>query len=234
MKGNEEALMPDHRMSRKQFMSRLGRFGAGTCLCAAAASMHAAFGGPTSESISAAVSGQAKPLDQTRPGEKTVARSAKRMEFGDIWVKRFFDVLDGTLDADARRKLMTANGKACFAGYAGPPKKKPGPDAFERFTEWIARNGQAKGYAIEGRVVSFEFVGSAETGQASPEAVCLCPMAEAQKPGEFSPTYCLCSLGYVQEMHERILGRPVEVELVDSVLKGGRRCKFRMTVGENA
>jgi hypothetical protein len=222
--------MQDRRMSRKQFMSRLGRFGAGTCLCAAAAGMRAAFGGQTSESKSVTASGQAKPLDQTRPGEKTVERAAKRMEFGDHWVKRFFDVMDGTLDEGARRKLMMANGKACFAGYAGPPKKKPVPDAFERFSEWIAQNGKAKGYTIEGRVVSFEFVGSAETGQPSPEAVCLCPMAEAQKAGEFSPTFCFCSLGYVQEMHERILGRPVAVELVDSVLKGGRRCKFRMTV----
>jgi hypothetical protein len=31
-------------------------------------------------------------------------------------------------------------------------------------------------------------------------------------------------------MHERMLGRPIEVELVDSVLRGGNRCKFHMTV----
>jgi hypothetical protein len=222
--------MQDQHMNRKQFLARLGRFGGGTCLCAAAAGMQAAFGGQTSEAKSAAASAPAKALEQTKPGEKTIERAAKRMEFGDVWVKRFFDVMDGTLDEGAWRKLMMANGRACFAGYAGPPKKQPGPDAFEHFSEWIAKNGKEKGYAIEGRVVSFEFVGSAETGQASPEAVCLCPMAEAQKPGEFSPTFCLCSLGYVKEMHERILGRPVEVELVDSVLKGGKRCQFRMTV----
>ena len=34
----------------------------------------------------------------------------------------------------------------------------------------------------------------------------------------------------LNEMHERILGRPVEVEIVDSVLRGGKRCKFKMTV----
>jgi len=55
--------------------------------------------------------------------------------------------------------------------------------------------------------------------------------AEAQTAKTLSPTYCLCSVGYVREMHERVLGRPVEVELADSVLRGGKRCRFRMVVG---
>lgn len=66
--------------------------------------------------------------------------------------------------------------------------------------------------------------------QAWPERICLCPMAEARKGGQLSPTYRLCSVGYVKEMHERMLGRPVEVELVGSALQGGARCKFHMTV----
>jgi hypothetical protein len=202
-------------IKRKEFLATLAKVGAGTCACAAATGMRAAFGAQTAPA---------------KPGDKTVERAAKRMEFGDAWVRRFFEAVDGTLDEASRRRLMVANGKSCFAAYAGPPKKQPGPDALEKFTAWIAAQGKEKGYSIEGKVISFEFVGSAETGQASPEKLCLCPMAEAQKPGQISPTYCLCSVGYVKEMHERILGRPVEVELVDSVLRGGSRCKFRMTV----
>lgn len=206
----------DHRpLKRKEFLAAVGR--AGACACAAAAGMRAAFGGQTQ-------------APAPKPGDKTVERAAKRMEFVDGWVRRFFAALDKTVDETSRRKLMVANGRSCFAAYAGPPKKTPGPDALEKFKTWIAEQGKARGYTIEGNVISFEFVGSAETGQASPENICLCPTAEAQKAGELSPTYCLCSVGYVQELHERILGQPVEVELVDSVLRGGKRCKFRMTV----
>lgn len=64
-------------------------------------------------------------------------------------------------------------------------------------------------------MITSEYTSSAETGQAAPANICLCPMAEAQTAGSISPTYCLCSLGYVKEMHERILGRTVNVELVD-------------------
>jgi hypothetical protein len=206
----------DHRpLRRKEFLAALGK--GSVCMCAAAAGMRAAFAGQTQ-------------TPAPKPGDKTVERAAKRMEFVDGWVRRFFATLDKTVDEASRRKLMVANGRSCFAAYAGPPKKTPGPDALEKFKAWIAQQGKARGYSFEGNVISFEFIGSAETGQASPENVCLCPTAEAQKAGELSPTYCLCSVGYVQEMHERMLGRPVEVALVDSVLRGGKRCKFRMTV----
>jgi hypothetical protein len=207
--------MTHESIKRKDFLAALGKGGAGLCMCAAAAGMRAAFAGQTAPA---------------KPGEKSVERAAKRMEFADGWLRRFFEAMDRTLDDPTRKKLMMANGKSCFAAYAGPPRKQPGPDALEKFTAWVAQQGKDKGYSIEGKVISFEFVGSAETGQASPENLCLCPMAEAQKPGQISPTYCLCSVGYVKEMHERMLGRPVEVELVDSVLIGGKRCRFRMTV----
>jgi hypothetical protein len=48
--------------------------------------------------------------------------------------------------------------------------------------------------------------------------------------GTISPTYCHCSVGYVKEMHERMFGKPVAAELEDSVLRGGRRCRFKITV----
>lgn len=207
--------MTHQTLKRKDFLATLGK--AGVCVCAASAGMRRALAGQTA-------------APAPKPGDKTVERAAKRMEFVDGWVKRFFDAMDKTLDEGSRGRLMVANGRSCFAAYAGPPKQQPGPDAVEKFTAWIKQQGKDKGYAIDGRTISFEFVGSAETGQASPESVCLCPTAEAQKAGSFSPTYCLCSLGYVQEMHERMLGRPVKVELVDSVLRGGKRCKFRMTI----
>ena len=203
-----------HRpLDRKAFLATLGK--AGACMCAAAAGMRTA------------IAGQAA---ATKPGDKTTERAAKRMEFGDGWVRRFFEAVDQTLDEASRERLMVANGKSCFAAYAGPQKKEPAPDAVEKFMAWIGEQGKDKGYAYDGKVISFEFAGSAETGQAAPEGICLCPMVEAQKAGAFSPAYCLCSVGYVKEMHQRMLGKPVSVELVDSVLRGGKRCKFRLTI----
>lgn len=208
--------MEHQPLKRKDFLAAVGKGGA--CFCAAAAGMKIALAGPAQT-----------PPPVSKPGDKTPQRAVKRLEFIDGWVPRFFGVLDQTLDEPSRARLMTANGRACFAAFAGPAKKKPEPDALAKFKAWIGQKGRDQGYGLDGDVVTFEFVGSAETGQASPENICLCPLAEAQKAGQISPTYCLCSVGYVAEMHERALGRPVKVELVESVLRGGKRCKFRLT-----
>jgi hypothetical protein len=218
-------------MNRKQFLETVGKAGACACMCAAAGGMSAALAAEDPAKKPGTQPGAApEVIPETKPGDKTIARGAKRMEFADGWVKRFFESVDQTLDVPTRRRLMEANGKACYDAYAGPPHAKPGPDAVEKFTAWVRDKGRDHDYHMDGTAICFEYLGSAETGKASPENLCLCPMVEVQAAGKISPTYCHCSVGYVREMHERLLGRTVNVELEDSVLRGGSRCRFRMTV----
>ena len=53
------------------------------------------------------------------------------------------------------------------------------------------------------------------------------------KPAGLSSTYCACSLGYVKEMFEQKFGRNVDIEMLDSVLNGGKRCRFKITVHDD-
>jgi hypothetical protein len=204
--------MKNKTMDRKSFLKSIGKAGAGAC--AAAGGLKAALGW---------TAGQAK------PGDRTAERAVKRMEFADHWVKRFFDIMDKTLDADSRRKLMMANGKTCFREWITESKQEIKPVDFAQWAEQAAKDQKREGLRVEGNVIYFEFDSSAETGQSSAEGICLCPLVES-KPAGISPTYCLCSLGYVKEMHELRFGRKAEVELLDSVLLGGRRCRFKITV----
>lgn len=211
-------------VDRMAFVTNLG----GACLCAAVGGMRSAFAEEPPATPKAAPPDE--PTGSTKPGEKTVARSVKRMEFVDGWVERFFTVVDQTLDEPTRQRLLTANGRACFLAWAKDAPKRPEPASLETISAWVARAGKGHGYSMDGNTIAFEYVGSAETGQAAPENVCLCPTVEAQSSRTISATYCHCSVGYVQEMHERRFGRPVKVELVSSVLRGGPRCRFRITV----
>jgi hypothetical protein len=52
----------------------------------------------------------------------------------------------------------------------------------------------------------------------------------AYGPPDLSPTYCHCSVGYVAYMFERNLGRPVRVELLESLRGGGKACRFAVHV----
>jgi len=206
-------------MDRKSFLKSLGKAGtcAGVCACAAAAGLRAAL---------------ALEPGQVKPGDKTPERAVKRMEFADIWVKRFFDVMDQTLDAESRTKLMMANGKTCYRDWIRDSKQEIKQVEFEQWAEKATRAVNRNDLRVEGNIIYFQFESSAETGQESPQGVCLCPMVESRPPG-LSPTYCLCSVGYVKKMHELRFGRKADVDLLDSVLMGGKRCKFKITVLES-
>lgn len=57
---------------------------------------------------------------------------------------------------------------------------------------------------------------------------CHCPrMRDALKTSEaISPTYCYCGAGFYKGIWEEILQKPVEVKLLESVLKGDDVCKI--------
>ncbi|MFX0097887.1 MAG: DUF6144 family protein [Candidatus Hodarchaeota archaeon] len=57
---------------------------------------------------------------------------------------------------------------------------------------------------------------------------CHCPrIRDALKLSEkISPTYCYCGAGFYKDIWEEILQRPVEVEVLESVLKGDDVCKI--------
>jgi hypothetical protein len=206
--------MIDRSMNRKQFLGSVGRCGLGSCSCI--------LGGKAASLLAQ----ESKP-DAPQPAKKP--RSQERIEFAEKWVTRFFDVLDANLDTEARKKIMMANGRVCFLEWIKETGKQIKPVTLEQFAAWVRSNIKDDTYRVDGNTVYMQYTWAAETGQLSQEGACLCPFIES-KPAGLSPTYCLCSVGYVKVMHEMRFGRPVEVELLDSVLKGGQRCKFKITI----
>jgi len=57
---------------------------------------------------------------------------------------------------------------------------------------------------------------------------CHCPrVREILKSSvTISPTYCYCGAGFYKGIWEEILGQPVEVELLETVLQGDEVCRF--------
>ena len=56
-------------------------------------------------------------------------------------------------------------------------------------------------------------------------APCACPLV---KMGRTPVEFCDCSRGWTQAAFSTVLGRPVSVEIEESVLRGGSRCSFRI------
>jgi predicted hydrocarbon binding protein len=48
---------------------------------------------------------------------------------------------------------------------------------------------------------------------------------------QMSPTYCLCSRAFVRTYWTEVLGRPVDVEVVETALTGSTECRFKVSLG---
>jgi predicted ArsR family transcriptional regulator len=57
---------------------------------------------------------------------------------------------------------------------------------------------------------------------------CYCSHVNKIPPETLSATYCNCSRGWAKALFEGVLGRPVEIILEESIVKGDKRCKFRI------
>ena len=206
--------MKEGSINRKEFLMKAGAFCGGSCVCAL-------LGGR--DLLYAQDAGQ----NSTPPAEKP--RSEARIKFAENWIKRFMDVLDSNLDEETRNKIMMANGKVCFREWIKETNQQIKPTTLKEMADRVKANVTDDSIRIEGNVIYYQYMASAETGLPSDEGQCLCPLVES-KPAGLSSTYCSCSVGYVKEWYDILLGRPTKVELLESVLRGDKRCKFKITV----
>ena len=208
--------MENQSIGRKQFLTTVGKICTGSCICAA-------IGGFDNLMAQDATISDSTSAPTPKP------RSEVRMEFATKWVRRFMEVLDTTLDEETRKKVMMGSGKACFLSWISETGQQIRPVTLEQYTEWVKKNVKDGSTRVEGNTIYFKYMAAAETGLPSDDNQCLCPLVEDKTAG-LSRTYCWCSIGYVKQWHDMLFGHPVTVELVDSVLWGGKRCEFKITV----
>jgi hypothetical protein len=127
---------------------------------------------------------------------------------------RLLSVMDEQLDDATRSKVLQGMGRECSREY-GPFFNKYRGD-LQAFlakikTAWVERTEYDEKTGIL-RVI----------GKPAP---CGCPLV---KTGRTPAEFCDCSRGWTQTAFSTVLGRPVSVEIEESVLRGGTRCSFRI------
>lgn len=132
------------------------------------------------------------------------------------WVVGLMENLDTQIGEPQRVALMEARGRACARG--GPAKRaesfKGNLDGF--IADMVAHLGP-EGVRREGNVVKVTY------------QACYCPMV-APLAEPLSPTYCACSLGWLKEMYETVTGKPVTVQALETIKRGGKACRFEVTL----
>jgi hypothetical protein len=155
----------------------------------------------------------------------------EKVEFAQMWVKRFFEIIDQQLDEETRIKLMQSNGAACAKGaYGDFTDNKPATieEIDQKIVNLQKNLGKDNIYRQDGTIF-FNYVANPK-GLKISDGYCLCPLIE-NKPEILSPTYCQCSVGYVKYMFQRhITFKPVQVVLLESLRSGGKACRFKVVL----
>jgi predicted ArsR family transcriptional regulator len=126
---------------------------------------------------------------------------------------KFLDVLNQEVDPATKKKILRSLGRQCAQQYRSA--------TFDKY------KGDIKGFlkAVQpGWFAKAEYDEKAGLIRIVDRATkCACPLVQQ---GVTSGDQCQCTLGWQEETYSRILGRPVEAELEESILRGGRRCVY--------
>ena len=137
----------------------------------------------------------------------------------DAGQKRFaklVKVLNDTLDEPTRKRVFESLGRFCAQDSRYLTDQYKGN--VQGFLDLIQQKWVEKAEYDE-KAGTIRIVDKSKT--------CTCPLVqESLTPS----TFCDCTLGWQKETYSALLGKPVEAELEESLLRGGKRCVFRIRV----
>ncbi len=150
---------------------------------------------------------------QSPSDELTAAR--KEADFVRNWVSDLLDTMDEQLPREARVRLIEGCGRGCFRRH--------------EFKRAIAEQGKGdvekliaaykKNFEVwrEGDAVHVRY------GETSSRCYCPVVKGRARKADDL---HCECTRSTHQSIFETALGRPIRVDVVETLRRGGRTCHF--------
>ena len=148
---------------------------------------------------------------------KEFANVRDRADAARLRFSKLVEILETRLPENERKQTLHALGAKCADTYKAA--------LIDRY------KGNIKGFLEEGRrlwMAEADYDEAKGTIRIVDKGLsCSCPMV---KVGVTPPSFCDCTLGLQVEAYSTILGRPVTAELEESILRGGKKCVYRIRV----
>jgi len=146
---------------------------------------------------------------------KTVDQEKKmsqKIEFLHNWISNLMKNMEQHLDEKHRIDLLEECGRACAKRHAQKEALKQRGNLggwIDTLKKWVGSDN------VQREKCSVQVMYSK----------CFCPLVQDASP-LMSKTYCNCSRGWLKEVFETVMEKPVEVRLEDSIMMGGKQCRF--------
>ncbi len=151
--------------------------------------------------------------------EQEIKNLQWKLDFINKRFAKLLEIFDSSLDEEKKAEILEKLGRECAKEFNEEAiKHKGNVEAYldEVMRKWVEKVEYDK---EEGIIRIFD----------KEREACFCPFIDNSMVN--SDTMCYCSIGWQKEMYETLTGRPVDVKVTDSVLKGGKRCSFEILIG---
>ena len=136
-------------------------------------------------------------------------------EFIQNWLTDLLDTMSKELDLNTQVKMYEGTGRGCYNRYTFKQDiAADGKGDVDKLLEAYKRNFEVW---REGDMVHIRY------GERS--AQCYCPAAKF-KPAKPGDLHCECTRTTHQTIFETALGRPIRIEVLESLRRGGQTCHF--------
>lgn len=138
----------------------------------------------------------------------------KRSRFTHQWVTNLLVGIEGSLNPETTERLLEACGRACARGGAVVEAADCAGDVdgfVLKLRGWIGEHN----VSVDGATVHLVY------------ERCYCT-SDPELPRQAGGTFCSCSRGWIKEMFETVVGRPVEVDIVSTIAGGAEACRFNV------
>jgi len=160
-------------------------------------------------------------------GSERISVSSSKYEAAE-WVKGAMKRFDKLADESTRSRVMVNCGYNCAAVHKSvidrAKAKRKKFESLDKYLESEERKPTRGTRLIREGPIIYQFY----TPQAFAKPMrCFCSMVNALPANEIvSLTYCQCAKGFVEKVWEASIGKPVQVDLIQSAVSGAKECKF--------
>lgn len=151
--------------------------------------------------------------------EQEIKNLQWKLSFINKRFEKLLDIFDSTLEEEKKAEILEKLGRECAKEFNEDALKHKGnvEDYLEEIKEkWVER---VEYDSEKGIIRIFD----------KEREKCFCPFIDGSRVD--SDTLCYCSMGWQKEIYETLTGKPVDVKVIDSLLKGGKRCSFEIVLG---
>ncbi len=154
----------------------------------------------------------------TANGTESDDRNTKFMQ---DWISNLLLNIDENASQEECRKIMKPCAAAHYDFLEMDTVLTPYEGDISKFLQFI---GEKWDWKIEYNPDSGVIIADENKAQ------CVCPMVNQEK-GVRSSILCYCSEGFAEKMFSKVVGHPVKTEVISSIHRGNKSCKYQILLG---